>query len=102
MSAHYLKFASYVEAVTVIETNQSELLWNDNGTKRIKGKHDFSVVVVDCYHKTGVILQTPDGFEYPEQVLVAGFHVNINSNIGLPAYLSSFEVFPVTPSVTWS
>ena len=102
MNAYYLNFASYEEAIAVIESNQPEFLWDDNSIKKLRGSHDFAVAVVTCYHATGVTLQTGEGIEYPEQVLVAGFHVNINSNVGLPAYLQPFEVFPATPSCTWS
>ena len=101
MSEHQLKFASYNEAIALIKANQPELLWDDDGTKKVRGSHDFSVVSVECFHATGVTLQAEDGTEYPEQVLVPGFHVNLISNIGLPAYLETFELLPVTPSVTW-
>lgn len=101
MSEHYLKFASYAEAIAVIEANQPELLWNDNGIKKLRGSHNFAAVVVDCYHATGVMLQNEEEVEYPEQVLVPGYHINLKSNVGLPSYLTEFEVFPVTPSCTW-
>jgi len=96
---HYLKFPSINEAIGVIQANEPSLLWIDNGVPHIRGSHDFAVDLVgDVYHKTGVILED----DSEEQVLVAGYHVNINA-VGrvLPAYLIPFEVFPVTPSVSF-
>lgn len=100
---HYLKFDSLQHAITVLLSNEPELLWNDNGIHRIKGSHDFSISLIgDVYHATGILLTDVEGNEYPEVVLVPGYHVNVNAvNRTLPDYLKEFEVFPVTPSVNF-
>lgn len=96
---HYLKFASVNEAIAVMQANESEILWFDNGIPHIRGSHDFSISLIgQLTQKTGVMLE--DGI--PEAIPVQGYHVNINAvNRPLPEYLVPFEVFPITPSVSF-
>jgi len=99
MSVHYLRFTSLTEAVATIQLNEPELLWDDNGTPRIKGNHDFAVALIgELTHQTGITLE--DGSL--ESVPVAGYHINVNAvGRSFPDYLLPFEVFPVTPSVSF-
>lgn len=54
-------------------------------------------IIETIYKPTGNVLTDADGFEYPEMVAVAGYHVNT-----LPEYMTAelqpFVVNPVTPS----
>jgi len=99
MNVHYLKFTDKEAAIAVISANEPQLFWDDNGEYKIRGSHDYAMCVVgDVYHATGNVL----GDGTPEQVLVDGYHVNLVLNgREFPAYLESFEVFPITPSCTF-
>lgn len=100
---YYLKFTSKEEAVSVLYAAEPNLFWNDNGSLKLKGSHNFAMFLVgNVYHNTGVMLLDNEGYEYPEQILVDGYHINANV-VGrdLPECLLPFVVYPVTPSVTW-
>ena len=100
---HYLKFDSLQHAITAILSNEPELLWDDNGTYRIKGSHDFSISLIGTlFRTTGNMITLENGETVPETAHVQGYHVNVNAvNRPLPDYLKAFEVFPVTPSVNF-
>lgn len=104
MNIHYLKFANKAEAVAVIAANEPELFWLDNDIPHIRGSHDFAIDLVgDVYHATGLMLQDSEGNDYPEMILVDGYHVNLNLvKSELPEYLKTFTVFPITPARVWS
>lgn len=95
----YLKFESINQAIETLIEHEPELLWMDGDTPRIKGSPDFAVALLGTLsHRTGIILE--DGTEEIEPV--AGYHVNLNlANRDMPDYLLPFQVFPVTPSVSF-
>jgi len=62
-------------------------------------------VVGTIYEPTGNTLTAPDGTEYPETAAVPGWHVNLRilgeDRRADADALSSYEVFPTTPSRIW-
>jgi hypothetical protein len=54
--------------------------------------------IVEVCEKTGVILTDDDGFQYSEQKLVDGFHINTSKPI---ENFAKYQVMPVIPQATY-
>lgn len=92
----YLKFDSEVQFKTafakyMIKTKDGETLPSYIGNS--------AVDVVGVIHKTtGRMLSDTKGNQYPEQMPIAGWHVNLSGNV-VPEGLKAYEIAaPVTPS----
>lgn len=99
-SDFHFKFASRDEAKSVLSDYCTPD--EESGTPTITlATHDYAVDPVgEIYEPTGVMLTDAQGNEYPESVLVTGWHVNLR--ILNEALLDSAEavaaVYGVTPT----
>lgn len=91
MNTTYLKFASEAEAITHLPQFRSDDQW-------LTYKDGANLDVVGTIYKpTGKLIQSDEGFEYPEMAPLDGFHVNILSD-GFDETLAAFVVTPAMPS----
>lgn len=92
MQTYFLKFASEAEAIEHLAAFRSE----DGEWLTYKDGANLDVVGT-IYKPTGKLIQSDEGFEYPEMAPLDGFHVNILSD-GFDESLAPFVVVPSSPS----
>ena len=92
----YLKFDSEAQFKTAFAEH---MIKTEDGETLPPYIGDSAVDVVGVIHKpTGNMLTDAEGNQYPEQALVAGWHVNLSGN-AVPEGLKAFEIAaPATPS----
>ncbi len=92
MQTTYLKFQDEAEAIEHLAAFRNE----DGEWLTYKDGANLDVVGT-IYKPTGKLIQSDEGFEYPEMAPLDGFHVNILSD-GFDEALEPFRTNPSTPA----
>ena len=87
----FLKFDSEAHAIDVLSKYRKDGEW-------ILSSADYALDLVGTIYKpTGNMLQSEDGFDYPETAPLDGWHVNMACN-ALSDDLVPYTVSPTSPS----
>jgi len=65
-----------------------------------RAKHPNTDIIGAIYRPTGNTLTDDEGFEYPEQAALDGFHVNIRAEAPIEE-LEGYRVYPNAPVRVW-
>ena len=90
----FLKFSDEQEAISILSDYRYDGEW-----LTASHTHDLHVVGTIC-RPTGVTLIDSDGFEYPEQAPIPGYHINMVVQ-EVPEYMTPYLVEPANPAVVF-
>jgi hypothetical protein len=102
MIDYYLKFANQAEAEDVL-SNLSFLaeVENEDESVVLVPTGLASIDFIGVIHKpTGAMLKDEEGNEYPEVVVIDGYHVNVRADEEIPV-LNTYKIEPKTPTRVW-
>jgi hypothetical protein len=100
MKNYYLKFQNQAELESVLVATDLA----DVQDEQFVPKTNLDVIGL-IYKPTGKVLKTEDGFDYPEQAAVEGWHANLKAELSedQETALSEFLVTePATPARKWA